>query len=163
MVRLPKAMYKERQWTAAFPKAEFATQRQRVFEPGVKVADGEAVTGISVWLAPDAAQISESMAVSDRIQVLDAIITYGETLVVVIENKISFGGVTEQPHRINLHGATVAWNETPRSVDWQTLLAAFSDLVERSLLSRAEEGADGPRARRISFAGWMIAPTAPRY
>jgi hypothetical protein len=36
-------------------------QRQRVFEPGVKVADGEAVSGIRVWLAPDAAQISESI------------------------------------------------------------------------------------------------------
>jgi hypothetical protein len=121
------------------PNAEFATQRQRVIEPGVKVADGEAVTGISVWLAPDAAQISESMAASDRLQVLDAIITYGDTLVVVVENKISFGGVTDQPHRINLHGAPIVWDETPHSVNWQTLLAAFADLVEHSLLSRAEE------------------------
>ncbi len=121
------------------PKAEFATQRQRVFDQGLKAPEGEAVTGISVWLAPDAAQISESVKPSDRLQVLDAIITYGDTLVVVVENKISFGGVTEQPHRINLHGVPVAWNETPRSVDWQTLLAGFADLVERSLVSGAED------------------------
>jgi hypothetical protein len=57
------------------PKAAFATQRQRVVSQDAKVADGEAVTGISVWLAPDAAQISEPMTSSDRLQVLDAIIT----------------------------------------------------------------------------------------
>jgi hypothetical protein len=121
------------------PKAEFATQRQKVFESGVNAADGEAVTGISVWLAPDAAPISEAMTPSERLQVLDGIITYGDTLVVVIENKIRIGGVTEQPHRINLHGAPVVWNDVPSSVDWQTLLAAFSDLVERSLVSGAEQ------------------------
>jgi hypothetical protein len=121
------------------PKAEFATQRQRVLESGATPSDGEAVTGISVWLAPDAAPISEAMSPSERQQVLDGVITYGDALVVVVENKIRIGGVTEQPHRINLHGAPVVWNDVPAAVDWQTLLAAFSDLIERSLVSGAEQ------------------------
>jgi hypothetical protein len=121
------------------PKAEFATQRQKVLEAGASPTDGEAVAGISVWLAPDAAPISEAMSPSERQQVLDGIITYGDALVVVVENKIRIGGVTEQPHRINLHGAPIVWNDVPAAVDWQTLLGALSDLVERSLVSGAEQ------------------------
>jgi hypothetical protein len=100
------------------PKAEFATQRQKVLEAGASPTDGEAVAGISVWLAPDAAPISEAMSPSERQQVLDGIITYGDALVVVVENKIRIGGVTEQPHRINLHGAPIVWNDVPAAVDW---------------------------------------------
>jgi hypothetical protein len=121
------------------PKAEFATQRQKVFEPGALPPDAEAVTGISVWLAPDAAQIREAMSFSERQQVLDAIITYGDALVIVVENKIRIAGVTEQPHRINQHGVPIAWNDRPVSVDWQTLLGASSELVERLLVSGAEQ------------------------
>jgi hypothetical protein len=58
------------------PKAEFATQRQKIFESGPSPLDGEAVTGISVWLAPDAPQSAESVTSSDRLQVLDGVITY---------------------------------------------------------------------------------------
>jgi hypothetical protein len=140
------------------PNAEFATQRQRVFDEGVNAGDGDAVVGISVWLAPDAKQITKPMTPSDRLQVLDGIIRYGDSLVVVIENKISFAGVTEQPHRINLHGAIVAWNETPRSVDWQTLLASFSDLVERSLVSGAEQILIGDFLYLVESAFPLIGP-----
>ena len=51
---------------------------------------------ISVWLAPDAAQDSTPIKDSDRQQVLDGIVNYGNGLVVVIENKIGWGGVTER-------------------------------------------------------------------
>ncbi|MGV8931955.1 MAG: hypothetical protein ACOH1R_07595 [Luteimonas sp.] len=120
------------------PKAEFATQRQRIVTGHSEVADGNAIQGISVWLAPDAASISTPIEESDRQQVLDAIVSYGSDLVVVIENKISWCGHTRQPLRINLHGAPVKFEAQPRSVQWQTVLAMLSDLVERDLVYGAE-------------------------
>ena len=120
------------------PSAEFATQRQRVLSSLDTLTDGDAVPGVSVWLAPDAKQVNATLKESDRQQVLDAIITYGGELVVVVENKISWCDPTEQPHRINLHGAPVQFEEQPRSVPWQDLLAVLSDLVERDLIAGAE-------------------------
>lgn len=119
-------------------KAEFAVQRQRVLGIDSDVPEGEAVLGISVWLAPDAVPISTPIGTSDRQQVLDGIVTYGTDLVVVIENKVAWGGVTEQPHRINLHGSPVVFEEKPRSVKWQHLLEVLSDLVECDLVFGAE-------------------------
>jgi len=119
-------------------KADFATQRRRVLGTDTEVPEGEVVPGISVWLAPDAAQDSAPIKDSDRQQVLDGIVNYGNDLVVVIENKIGWGGVTEQPHQINLHGSPVRFEEKPRSVKWQQLLEVLSDLVDRDLVSGAE-------------------------
>lgn len=118
--------------------AEFATQRQHVLRANVDIPEGEAVPGISVWLAPDATPIGAPFEPSDRQQVLDGIITYGNDLVVVIENKVSWVGITEQPHRINLHGSPVVFDNKPRSVSWQHLLGTISDLVESNLVSGAE-------------------------
>ena len=120
------------------PKPEFATQRQRIDLGLTEAVEGDAVPGISVWLAPDAEQVPSPIEASDRQQVLDAIITYGSDLVVVIENKIGWGGHTQQPNRINLHGAPVKFEERPRSVRWQDVLAILSDLVERDLVHGAE-------------------------
>jgi hypothetical protein len=119
------------------PKADFASQRQRVLGPDC-VTTGEVILGISVWLAPDAAKDIPSMKDTDRQQVLDGIVTYGNDLVVVIENKIGWGDMTEQPHQINLHGSPVKFEEKPRSVRWQELLEVLSDLVERDLVNGAE-------------------------
>jgi hypothetical protein len=119
-------------------KAEFATQRQRVLGNVTQVPEGEAVPGISVWLAPDAVPVIPPVKPSNRQQVLDGIITYGNDLVVVIENKVVWGGVTEQPHQINLHGSPIVFDEKPRSVTWQMLLGVLADLVERELVSGAE-------------------------
>lgn len=119
-------------------KAEFATQRQRVLGVDTEVPEGEMVPGISVWLAPDAAQVSLPIEPSDRQQVLDGIVTYGNDLVVVIENKIAWGGVTEQPYQINLHGSPVTFEKEPVSVTWQRLIGVLSGLVERELVSGVE-------------------------
>jgi hypothetical protein len=119
-------------------KADFATQRRRILGTDVEISEGEVVPGISVWLAPDAVQAIPAMKESDRQQVLDGIVNYGNDLVVVIENKIGWGSVTEQPERINLHGSPVRFDENPRSVSWQKLLGVLSDLVERDLVTGAE-------------------------
>jgi hypothetical protein len=118
----------------ALPKAEFVTQRGRV----TGVRSGEAIPGISVLLAPDAAPVIAPIANSDRQQVLDGIVTYGSDLVVVIENKIGLGMGERQVTQINLHGSPVKFEETPRSVSWQHLLGEFSDLIERDLVSGTE-------------------------
>ena len=115
-------------------QAKFATQQEHI----LGADSGLPERGISVWLAPDAAPVSAPIEASDRDQVLDGIVTYGSDLVVVIENKIGWGGVTEQPHRINLHGSPVEFDETPCSVSWQQLLEVLSRLVERELVSGTE-------------------------
>ncbi|KXS32679.1 MAG: hypothetical protein AWT59_1206 [Candidatus Gallionella acididurans] len=120
------------------PKADFAAQRQRVLGTDTEVPEGEVVPGISVWLAPDAAQDSSPIKESDRQQILDGIVNYGTELAVVIENKIGWGGVTEQSHLINLHGSPVKFEKEPVSVAWQQLLGVLFDLVERDLVSGAE-------------------------
>ena len=120
------------------PKAEFATQRQRVLVSETDIPEGDAVPGISVWLAPGAQDIREAVQSSDRQQILDGIITYGSSLVIVIENKINTSELTEQPHQINLHGSPVVFDKKPRSVKWQDLLGVLSDLMERELISGSE-------------------------
>lgn len=119
-------------------KAEFVTQRQRVLGHDTQIPDGEAIRGISVWLAPDASLVTSPVESSDRQQILDGIITYGNDLVVVIENKVAWGGVTEQPHQLNLHGSPVTFASEPVPIAWQQLLGAFSALVERELVTGAE-------------------------
>jgi hypothetical protein len=120
------------------PKAQFTTQRQRVLSGRSDSTESDAIPGISVWLAPDAVKVYAAVETSDRQQVLDAIISYGSELVVVVENKISWCGHTAHPYRINLHGAPVKFEEQPRSVKWQDVLATLSDLVERDLVYGAE-------------------------
>lgn len=119
-------------------RAEFATQRTTILGPQAVVGEGEEIPGISVWLAPDAATVDSQVKASDRQQVLDGIVTYSNDLVIVIENKVKWGGVTEQPHRINLHGSPVRFDTNPRAVKWQDLLAVLFDLVEHDLVSGAE-------------------------
>jgi hypothetical protein len=121
------------------PKADFATQRQRILASELNAAaDGEEIPCISVWLAPDATPIDQEVRKSDRQQILDGIVTFDGQLVVVIENKIAATAVTDQPHQINVHGNSVVFRGKPRSVSWQSLLTVFSDLIERELISGSE-------------------------
>jgi len=101
--------------------------------------DEEAMQGISVWLAPDAATLTATVEESDRSQILDGIVTYGTELVVVIENKITWAEATDQPARLNLHGSPVVFKKEPVSISWQRLLDVFSDLVDREDLVPAAD------------------------
>ena len=119
-------------------EAKFATQEQHVFGTNIEVPEGKTIRGISVLLTPDAAQVSEPIAESERKQVLDGIVTYGNDLVIVIENKITWGAVTDQHLRINLHDSPVAFDKYPCPIRWQKLLDVLFGLVERDLVSGAE-------------------------
>ena len=89
-------------------------------------------------LAPDAAPVGAPIERSDRLQVLDGIVTYGNDLVVVIENKIGLGGGKRQTTQINLHGSPVKFAEESVPIRWQQLLEVLIGLVERDLVSGAE-------------------------
>lgn len=118
--------------------AEFAIQQERLLPDYSAVEEAEEIPGISVWLAPDAEGIEAAVEPSDRRQVLDAIVSYGGDLVVVIENKIGWGKPTQQPYQVNLHGTPVRFDQPPRSVRWQDVLEVLADLVERNLVHGAE-------------------------
>lgn len=122
----------------ALPAGEFTTQKRavRVASDGSEQADL-----ISVFLAPEHPQSGSGDVVeSDRSQVLDAIIDYGE-LVTVIENKI-FDADDLQARQINLEGAGVQLVDGQEVVLvlWRDLLEALTGLRERSLLAGAEAG-----------------------
>lgn len=118
--------------------AEYAIQQERVLPDYSTMDEAEEIPGISVWLAPDAEGIEARVEPSDRRQVLDAIVSYGGDLVVVIENKIGWSKPTQQPYQVNLHGTPVSFDQLPKSVRWQEVLEVLADLVERNLVHGAE-------------------------
>lgn len=119
------------------PPAEFDTQRRAVRTDG---NDGtEQAELISVFLAPEQPQSSGGDVVeSDRRQVLDAIVDYGE-LVTVVENKV-FEADDLQARQINLDGAGVqlVGDREVVVVVWRDLLEALTGLRERALVAGAE-------------------------
>lgn len=118
--------------------AEFAIQQERVLPDYSAVEEAEEIPGISVWLAPDAQAANAPVEPSGRRQILDAIISYGGDLVLVIENKIGWGKTTQQPYQVNVHGTPVRFDQAPKSVSWQEVLEGLADLVERNLVHGAE-------------------------
>jgi hypothetical protein len=120
------------------PPAEFDTQRRAVRADGGD--DGmEQAELVSVFLAPERPQSGGGGVVeSDRRQMLDAIIDYGE-LVTVIENKV-FEADDLQARQINLDGAGVQLVDGREVVVvvWRDLLEAFTGLRERALVAGAE-------------------------
>jgi len=113
----------------ALPPAEFDTQRRAVRTDGND--DGtEQAELISVFLAPEQPQSGGGDVVeSDRRQVLDAIIDYGE-LVTVVENKV-FEADDLQARQINLDGAGVqlVGDREVVVVVWRDLLEALTGIA----------------------------------
>lgn len=120
------------------PQADFYTQRRAI--PLERDEDAEALPLVSVYLAPGPS-LSEGTVVkaSDRMQVLDAIITYPGSAVVVVENKI--GDAEDwQAGNLNITGVAVKLLEglTPVGVTWPDLLKDFTGMLERGLVGGAE-------------------------
>lgn len=121
------------------PPARFRTQKAQLVLSKQAATDEAAIRGISVWLAPDAGQAQLPVGTSDRRQILDGIVEYGDALVMAIENKVYPGQLTLQPSSINTGRAVVEFDPHVRSVSWQTLLEAMADLSLRGLVEGAEK------------------------
>lgn len=91
------------------------------------ISDG-VLRGISVSLGPDTSQPTANVQTSDRQQILDGIIQYGESDVIVIENKIYDGAGLQQASQINTSGAPVVFEGAVRPISWRRLLQSFADL-----------------------------------
>ncbi len=119
------------------PVAVFNTQRRAVRSES-NAEDQVAV--VSVFLAPNK-PLGEDVLVkeSDRLQVLDAVIEYGDALVMVIENKVAEAS-DAQARELNITGAgvVIAPDQERQVVTWPEVIADITGIVERGLVGGAE-------------------------
>lgn len=119
--------------------ARFRIQQGRLVARKKPRADDDApICGISVLLEPNPKQQHAPVAVSDRRQIQDGIIQYGNDLVIAVENKIFSGIKTRQPSAISTGGAVVTLDRRVRPVAWQALLEALAALSTRGLVTGSE-------------------------
>lgn len=126
----------------SLPRATFDTQRARILNSDGRPTTDEPIKGISVLCSADAS--SKDLGVlmeSDRGQVLDGIMRYGDEIVVVLESKLDGPADDRQARNINLHGQPIVFDGQIRRVSWRDVLAAFTDLANegRGLISGAEQ------------------------
>jgi hypothetical protein len=106
-------------------------------------ADGNAddqVPLVSIFLAPNK-PLGEDAIVkeSDRQQVLDGVIEYGDALVMVVENKVAEAS-DSQARELNITGAgvVIAPDQERHVVTWPEVIGDFTGIVERGLAGGAE-------------------------
>lgn len=114
----------------------FDTQRWQMFEQAPDVS--EPIEGISVLQAPDVEMIEGSVQVSDRSQVLDGLVRYGDALLIVIETKLADRAGTYQASYLNVHGAQVQFQGPVKTVDWREFLAGLVGLFEADFVVGVE-------------------------
>lgn len=115
---------------------DFDTQKSRML--GATPDAAEQIQGISVLLSADVQGVNGRVQTTNRGQVLDGIVRYGDELLIVIETKLDGSVPTNQARYLNIHGADVRFYGGVRPVSWRDLLAAWSDLVESEVVSGAE-------------------------
>lgn len=119
------------------PPAAFDTQRRAV--RAARSVD-EQVPLVSVFLAPSE-PLSDDTIVreSERLQVLDAVIEYGEDLVVVIENKVAEAS-DAQARELNVDGAGVqiTAGQERQVVTWPQIIGDITVVLERNLVGGTE-------------------------
>jgi hypothetical protein len=125
----------------ALPAAQFRTQKAKLVSRAHSARNAEEppIRGISVLLAPDPQQRHAPVKTTDRGQILDGIVQYGDDLVVAIENKIVPGAGMRQATSINTGGIDVDFDERMRIVAWQELLESLADLSIRGLVTGCEQ------------------------
>jgi hypothetical protein len=126
----------------SLPRPTFDTQRAQILTRESEPKTNEPIKGISVLCAADASnEVQNAVLESDRGQVLDGVIRYGDDYVVVLESKLreSAGG-HHQASNINFHGQPIQFDGPVRNISWRDVLASFTDLAdqERRLVSGAE-------------------------
>lgn len=119
------------------PAPVYDTQRRAVRSAGVV---DEQVPIVSVFLAPSEPLGDDVIVkVSERQQVLDAVVEYGESLVVVIENKVAEAS-DEQARALNIAGAgiLIAADQERQVVTWPDVIGDVTGILERGLVGGAE-------------------------
>ena len=133
--RLPRlALY-------SLSRPTFDTQRAQIYRSEDQPKTNEPIKGISVLCAADAStEVKGAVLESDRGQVLDGIIRYGDRCVIVLESKLHESADDRQARNINLHGQPVQFDGPVRRISWRDVLASFTDLADqdRRLVSGAE-------------------------
>ena len=119
-------------------KAEFATQRQRVLGPDMEVAEGEAVPGISVWLAPTRRTSARPFRLQTVSKFLMASSRTAPILSSLLRTRSRGVRLPTSPTGSTCTALRYSSEEKARSITWQRLLGVLSDLVERDLVSGAE-------------------------
>ena len=114
----------------------FDTQRWQMFGSPPDV--DEPIEGISVLQAADVQEVGGPVQITDRRQVLDGIVRYGDELLIVIETKLDGPVATGQAQDLNVHGAHVRFDGGVQTVSWRDLLAAWFDLVESEVVAGTE-------------------------
>jgi hypothetical protein len=114
----------------------FDTQRWQMFGPVAEAA--EPIEGISVLQAADVQVVDGPVQITDRGQVLDGIVRYGDELLIVVETKLDGPVATRQAQDLNVHGAHVRFAGNVHTVSWRELLAGWSDLVESEVVAGSE-------------------------
>ena len=95
---------------------------------------------ISVFLAPNQPLGGDVIVKeSDRHQVLDAVIEYGDALVMVVENKVAEAS-DAQARELNIAGAgvVIAPGQARQVVTWPEVIGDITGIVERGLVGGAE-------------------------
>jgi hypothetical protein len=114
----------------------FDTQRGQMLEQVPEVT--EPIEGISVIQAADAEATDDTIQITDRSQVLDGLVRYGDDLLIVIETKLAGRVSTRQAKYLNVHGAQVCFDRPVKSVDWRDVVGAWSGLVETEVVTGSE-------------------------
>lgn len=127
----------------SLPRPTFDTQRVQILRSESQPKTNEPIKGISVLCVADASnEVQSAVLESDRGQVLDGIIRYGDDYVIVLESKLHefVAGMIDQASNINIHGQPIQFDGPVRNISWRDVLASFTDLAdqERRLVSGAE-------------------------
>jgi hypothetical protein len=125
----------------SLPRPTFDTQRAQILENKDQPKTNEPIKGISVFCAADASnEVQGAVLESDRGQVLDGIIRYGDQCIIVLESKLTETVDDRQARNINFHGQPIQFDSPVRKISWRDVLASFTDLADdkRSLVSGAE-------------------------
>ena len=109
----------------------FDTQRAHILRGESQPETNEPIKGLSVLCAADASyEVQGAVLESDRGQVLDGIIRYGDDCVIVLESKLHESADDRQARNINLHGQPIQFDDFVRKISWRDVLDSFMDLAE---------------------------------
>jgi len=124
----------------SLPTPDFDTQRSTILRSEDQPTTHEPIKGTSVLCSADMGTNPLGVVLqSDRGQVLDGVVRYGDERVIVLESKLSGPADDWQAGNINLHGQPVEFDGL-RKISWRDVLATFTDIADekRALIAGAE-------------------------